>query len=165
VVTILSISLLGTFVACIYGLRFTSQIAPINANVENLSPERDVAVVVVGPILATNVLATTFIAWKAWDYHRTVGTCFRKGKSSGRVEKVLVLLIESGFVYCILWTLYLLIMFGILQVRGRDFIVGTFTITVIMLFISGTYPVSINVLAVTTQSCESSEMWIQSVEY
>jgi hypothetical protein len=75
-------------------------------------------------------------------------------------------------------------MFGILQVRGRDFIVGTFTITVIMLFISvrivkefvqvlnrlifyfqGTYPVSINVLAVTTQSCESSEMWIQSVQY
>jgi len=35
-------------------------------NVQNLSPERDVAVIVVGPILATNVLATTFIAWKAW---------------------------------------------------------------------------------------------------
>jgi hypothetical protein len=52
--------------AWIYGLRFTSQITPINKNVQNLSPEGDVAVVVIGPILATNVLATAFIAWKAW---------------------------------------------------------------------------------------------------
>ncbi len=61
---------------------------------------------------------------------------------------------------------------------------STFTITVIMLFISvriwkefaqvlnrlifyfqGTYPVSVNVLAVITQSRESSEIWIQSVQY
>jgi hypothetical protein len=54
---------MGLAVACIYVLNFT---APINQNVQNLSPEHDVAIVVVGLVLATNVLATTFIAWKAW---------------------------------------------------------------------------------------------------
>jgi hypothetical protein len=39
------------------------------------------------------------------DYHQTVGAYFRKGWSSGRVEKVLVLLIESGFIYIILWVI------------------------------------------------------------
>ncbi len=41
------------------------------------------------------------------DYHETVGAHFRKGRSLGRVEKVLLLLIESGFVYCILWVIAL----------------------------------------------------------
>ena len=39
------------------------------------------------------------------DYHVSVGAHFRKGKSFGRVEKVLLLLIESGFVYCIIWVI------------------------------------------------------------
>jgi len=130
---------MGLAVACIYVLNFT---APINQNVQNLSPEHDVAIVVVGLVLATNVLATTFIAWKAWDYYRTVGRYFRKRRSSGRVERFLVLLIESGFVYCILWVItfcplsmaqnitlmacaaYLLIMFGILRVCGQDSILA-----------------------------------------
>jgi hypothetical protein len=85
------------------------------------------------------------------DYHRTVGAHFRR--SSGRVEKVLVLLIESGFVYCMLWviafwslsmaqshtqntkwhalqTLYMLSAFGILPGSG------SYVVNVVMLYIS-----------------------------
>jgi hypothetical protein len=36
-------------------------------------------------------------------YRRVVRTQLRKGSPSDRVEKVLALLIESGFVYCLLW--------------------------------------------------------------
>ncbi len=39
------------------------------------------------------------------DYHQTVGAHFRKGRYFGRVEKVLVLLVESGFVYLIVWVI------------------------------------------------------------
>jgi hypothetical protein len=39
------------------------------------------------------------------DYHQTVGAHFRKGRSFGRVEKVLVLLVESGFIYLIVWVI------------------------------------------------------------
>jgi hypothetical protein len=57
---------MGFAVACIYGLMFTSQTPPIHDRALNLSPKRDVAAIVVGPILATNVLSTSLIAWKAW---------------------------------------------------------------------------------------------------
>ena len=39
------------------------------------------------------------------DYHQTVGAHFRKGRYSGHVEKVLVLLVESGFIYLIVWVI------------------------------------------------------------
>ena len=41
------------------------------------------------------------------DYHQTVGGHFRKGRYFGRVEKVLVLLVESGFIYLIVWVIAL----------------------------------------------------------
>lgn len=36
-------------------------------------------------------------------YRQIVHTQLRKGSPSDRVEKILALLIESGFVYCLLW--------------------------------------------------------------
>ncbi len=114
------------------------------------------------------------------------------------MEKVLVLLIESGFVYCIFWviafwppsmarsstlnvlqTIYLSTTFRILPSSGK------YVVDLTMLFISvrtgkefvkvlnrlifcfqSTYPVSVNVLAVTTQSYESSGVLpvVQSVK-
>jgi hypothetical protein len=57
---------MGFAAACIYGLMSTSQTPPINERTLNLSLKRDVAAIVVGPILATNALSTSLIAWKAW---------------------------------------------------------------------------------------------------
>jgi hypothetical protein len=37
------------------------------------------------------------------EYRKTVSAHLRKGSHPDRVEKVLALLIESGFVYCLLW--------------------------------------------------------------
>ena len=88
----------------------------------------DIAVIAVGPMLVTNALSTLLIAWKAWyvlwlfisvlvqshdeyrprpprDYHQTVGAHFREGRYFGHVEKVLVLLVESGFIYLIAWVI------------------------------------------------------------
>jgi len=52
------------------------------------------------------------------EIRRVLGTQLRKGSPSERVEKILALLIESGFVYCLLWSLYLLSAYGVLPGAG-----------------------------------------------
>lgn len=37
------------------------------------------------------------------EIRQILGTQIRKGSTSERMEKILALLIESGFVYCLLW--------------------------------------------------------------
>jgi hypothetical protein len=115
----------GLTVASIYDLKLLFE-APLSFRAVNNIPTHpgEVAVIFVVPILVTNLLSTSFIAWKAWyvvwfpvcsrplswqmssnprDYHRTVGPHIRKGRTPGHVEKVLMLLIETDIVYCIFW--------------------------------------------------------------
>jgi len=100
---------------------------------ENFSQGK-VAVIVVGPMLGTNILSTSFIAWKAWEYRRTVGAHLTKASPSERVEKVFALLIESGFVYCLLWMFYLLSAYSVFPGAG------TYIVNMIMLFVASMYP-------------------------
>jgi hypothetical protein len=78
---------------------------------------------VVGPTLATNLLSTGMIAWKAWytlpvaldsrqlsltiSPHRQCCGPVREhlcgGSGSMRVDRVFTLLIESAFIYCCIW--------------------------------------------------------------
>jgi hypothetical protein len=51
--------------ACIYDLKLALQVNPGTQGERNL-PEGKVAVIVAGPVLGTNVLSTSLIAWKAW---------------------------------------------------------------------------------------------------
>jgi hypothetical protein len=105
--------------------------------------EGKVAAIVVGPMLGTNILSTSLIAWKAWEYRRTVSAHLRKGSQSDRAEKVLALLIESGFVYCLLWIFYLLTAFRVLPGSG------SYTVNLVMLFLSSMYPAIIIIIACT----------------
>ena len=118
---------MGFTAACIYDLNFGIQFHPSTQG-DGLRLEAKIAIIVVGPMLVTNALSTLLIAWKAWyvvwlfisvlvqshdeyrprplrDYHQTVGAHFRKGRYFGHVEKVLVLLVESGFIYLIVWVI------------------------------------------------------------
>ena len=80
------------------------------------------ALIMGGPTLATNLLSTGLIAWKAWcvsrirppraisdpcRWHRnrrvSVGKHLYGGSGSLRVDRVFALLIESGFIYCCIW--------------------------------------------------------------
>jgi hypothetical protein len=51
--------------ACIYDLKLVFQLRPGTQGESHL-PEGKVAVIVAGPMLGTNVLSTSLIAWKAW---------------------------------------------------------------------------------------------------
>src|SRR6266404_923505 len=105
---------------CIYDLRLALRDNPGPKGGDGVN-EGKVAAIVVGPMLGTNILSTSLIAWKAWcvgssclfpsaflttfprEYRRTVSAHLSKGSPSVRAEKVLALLIESGLVYCVLW--------------------------------------------------------------
>jgi len=145
VVTVLSICLLGTFAACIYDIKLALDVRPGTQGEERL-PEGKLAMIIVGPMLGTNVLSTALIAWKAWcvaEYRRAVGPQLRRGSPSERVEKVLGLLIESGFIYCLLWTFYLLSAYSVLPGAG------TYVVNIVMLYVSSMYPAIIIVIVCT----------------
>ncbi|KAI0283202.1 hypothetical protein BC826DRAFT_229707 [Russula brevipes] len=142
VVTILSICVLGTFGACIYDLKLALETHPGTRGQEDLQ-EGVLAVIIVGPMLGTNVLATSLIAWKAWEYRRTVGMQLKKRSGPERLEKILALLIESGFAYCLLWMFYLLSAFNILPGAG------SYVVNIVMLYISSMYPAVIIIIVCT----------------
>ena len=55
----------GLIGACIYDLKLALEVHPGTQGEEHL-PEGRLAIIVVGPMLGTNVLSTCLIAWKAW---------------------------------------------------------------------------------------------------
>jgi hypothetical protein len=55
----------GFTAACIYDLRLAFQKSQTPSQI-GVRSEGELAVIVVGPILATNLLSTSFIVWKAW---------------------------------------------------------------------------------------------------
>ncbi|KAI0690131.1 hypothetical protein C8T65DRAFT_745924 [Cerioporus squamosus] len=55
--------------------------------------------------LLTNIIATTFIAYRAWEHRRTIMSYLRRSSRRTQVERTLALLVESGLLYCALWVL------------------------------------------------------------
>ncbi|KAI0317253.1 hypothetical protein OF83DRAFT_166388 [Amylostereum chailletii] len=55
---------------------------------------------------ATNLWATTLIAYKAWQYRRDISMHLRQGGRRSKVENVLALLIESGMLYLCMLVVY-----------------------------------------------------------
>ncbi|KAJ3763412.1 hypothetical protein EV360DRAFT_66310 [Lentinula raphanica] len=51
--------------------------------------------------IAINLLATSLIATKAWMHHRFLRSA--SVKKSTRVLKIMILLVESGFIYLVIW--------------------------------------------------------------
>ncbi|KAN0129157.1 hypothetical protein V8E53_013028 [Lactarius tabidus] len=97
---------------------------------------------VVGPTLATNLLSTGMIAWKAWQRRGPVREHLCGGSGSMRVDRVFALLIESGFIYCCIWILYGISAFGVFLDPGFTFMAG----------VSGLYPTLIIILVAMQRS-------------
>ncbi|KAL1662595.1 hypothetical protein GGF50DRAFT_58678 [Schizophyllum commune] len=55
------------------------------------------------PLLLTNLVATILVGLQVWYYRRNIKSVASPWRKKTRVEKILALLLESGFVYCLLW--------------------------------------------------------------
>ncbi|TFK81879.1 hypothetical protein K466DRAFT_501367, partial [Polyporus arcularius HHB13444] len=51
----------------------------------------------------TNAVATSLIAYRAWEHRRVVMSYLRGQSRRTQVERTLALLVESGLLYCALW--------------------------------------------------------------
>ncbi|RDX42086.1 hypothetical protein OH76DRAFT_144034 [Lentinus brumalis] len=51
----------------------------------------------------TNAIATSLIAYRAWEHRRVVMSYLRGQSRRTQVERTLALLVESGLLYCALW--------------------------------------------------------------
>ncbi|KAL5485980.1 hypothetical protein ACEPAI_7024 [Sanghuangporus weigelae] len=59
--------------------------------------------------LLTNICATSIIGFRAWQHHREVREVLSKERgTNSKVERILVMLVESGLIYCISGLLVLL---------------------------------------------------------
>ncbi|KAL1759421.1 hypothetical protein FB107DRAFT_205023 [Schizophyllum commune] len=65
------------------------------------------ALMVTMPLLLTNVVATVLVGGKVWYYRREIKSALGSWRKTSRVEKVLVLLLESGCIYCLIWVVRL----------------------------------------------------------
>ncbi|KAL1700700.1 hypothetical protein EV121DRAFT_283223 [Schizophyllum commune] len=65
------------------------------------------------PLLVTNLVATGLVGIRAWQYRTQIKGNLGLLTKRSQVEKVLVLLVESGFVYCLIWVIAM-----VLQILG-----------------------------------------------
>ncbi|KAK7464346.1 hypothetical protein VKT23_006513 [Stygiomarasmius scandens] len=60
------------------------------------------------PLLLTNLISTCLVAFRAWEYRKHVSSAMSQDRQSGDkpiVERVLILLVESGVIYIAYWVI------------------------------------------------------------
>ncbi|KAI0056952.1 hypothetical protein BV25DRAFT_1920589 [Artomyces pyxidatus] len=146
---ILSIFMLGTTAAAGSDVGLSlAQLFNTHNIAENQSPSKlgERSLILVGPTLGTNILATSLIAYKAWRHRAFIKANLSEGSPATNVEKILALLVESGIIYCIVWIFYLLAAFRLFPADGFAVMDG------IMVQIAGIYPTMIIILVCLQKS-------------
>ncbi|KAK7462280.1 hypothetical protein VKT23_007880 [Stygiomarasmius scandens] len=105
------------------------------------------------PLLTTNIVATALIGYKTWHHHQDIKKNLQTTSGSlTKVQKVLLLLIESSLVYCLLWVIYVAIVFHSQDQQSLTFQVYSS----ILPNLSALYPVLIILIVAMENSKESS---------
>ncbi|KAI0054803.1 hypothetical protein BV25DRAFT_1922360 [Artomyces pyxidatus] len=147
--TILAVFMLGTIAAAGTDVGLSlAQLFGTHDIVDDQSPVKggERALTLVGPTLGTNIVATSLIAYKAWQHRTFIRDNLSQSNTATKVENVLGLLVESGIIYCIVWIFYLLAAFRLFTAVGFEVING------IMVQISGIYPTMIIILVCLQKS-------------
>ncbi|KAH9006705.1 hypothetical protein EDB83DRAFT_727525 [Lactarius deliciosus] len=143
IIAILLLLILGTTAAAGCELGLSSPVAPSGQS----SVAGDAGpLIMVGPTLATNLVSTGLIAWKAWEHRVEVKKHLGEASTSVRVERVFALLVESGFLYCCIWIVYLISALDLIPVPGFAVMDN------VLLFVSGLYPTFIIILVAMQKS-------------
>ncbi|ETW83470.1 hypothetical protein HETIRDRAFT_458772 [Heterobasidion irregulare TC 32-1] len=95
--------------------------------------------------MATNAAATVLIAWRAWMHRRYLKEMLGASTGKTRVQKVLVLLVESGAIYLAVWISQIYNFFPIAIARGAAYD-ADLTVTSACNQIVGIYPTLVIVL-------------------
>ncbi|KAJ7584491.1 hypothetical protein C8J56DRAFT_951157 [Mycena floridula] len=147
-----------TLSCCVVGAIIANVIATVN-KVRSLAPGGSptptfIAFLTVPlPLLITNVAATLAVGQAAWEYKRTVRENIRHSSTSAIVHRVLMLCVQSGLLYLILWTIHAVLFFipsAIIQyyfvLMSEIYILGMWPSVIIILVIEETPLVETNAL-------------------
>ncbi|ETW82622.1 hypothetical protein HETIRDRAFT_473768 [Heterobasidion irregulare TC 32-1] len=97
--------------------------------------------------LTTNIIATTLMAVKAWQHRRLLKSHLNNTEYRSWALSVLVLLVESGTLYCVIWTIFFLTWcfvssnFNVTSASVMEILPG------ITVQVSGIYPTAVIALA------------------
>ncbi|THU95589.1 hypothetical protein K435DRAFT_895931 [Dendrothele bispora CBS 962.96] len=64
-------------------------------------PRQNMMVII--PLLITNLIATGLVCYTAWRHRRDIHQRLGKTKMTFKIQRILVLLSQSGFIYCVIW--------------------------------------------------------------
>ncbi|KAL1759422.1 hypothetical protein FB107DRAFT_270993 [Schizophyllum commune] len=112
------------------------------------------SLMVTTPLLVTNTVTTVLVGCQVWYYRRNIKGAIGPWKRSTQVEKVLLLLLESGFAYCLIWAVRLAL--DVAQSAGRIAIPYAI-ITIAYHSTAGIYPTLI-ILVVAMQRSATQDL-------
>jgi len=98
------------------------------------------------PALATNLVATSFILFRIWEHRQFVKSDIAEGNATDKVTNILTLLVESSFIYCFVWVIYIMAYFQVFTQTGL------LIMDSIMVQIVGIYPTLIILLVAINRS-------------
>ncbi|KAF9074752.1 hypothetical protein BDP27DRAFT_1316784 [Rhodocollybia butyracea] len=103
-------------------------------------------------LLITNFTATVIITMKTWDYRRTIKLDLGHTSQKSDVEQILLLLLESGLIYCACWVyrLYNFTNPGALSFAGRN------VFATLLPHLTAIYPTLIIILVTAQKSYSES---------
>jgi len=104
------------------------------------------ALIMVGPLLATNILSTALIGIKAWQHRSVLLKHLDMNSVAMRAEKTFVIVIESGLAYIGIWVFYLVSTFRVLPAPGFD------VMDAILVYFSGLYPTGVIIFVALRKS-------------
>ncbi|KAI4519698.1 hypothetical protein K525DRAFT_286913 [Schizophyllum commune Loenen D] len=143
-------SFLGAITECVFALQaaFRGQVEPTGHGL-----------VLVIPLLLTNLVATSLIAVQFWYYRRDVKGRLGIFERASQVEKVIVLFVESGLVICSIWVVNLIIKvtestntFGVYGILGVAYhsILGIYPTFIVLV-------IALQKRAAARTSCEAAQ--------
>lgn len=153
VVAVLMVFLIGTTSAA--GVNLGRTLRPIFAASQQPSPPDtrtglgESALILTGPVLATNILSTALIGIKAWQHRGVLLEGLGRSSAAIRAEKMFVISVESGLAYIAIWVIYLVSTFRVLPDPGFD------VMDAILVYVSGLYPTGVIIFVALRKSLTS----------
>ncbi|KAF5374349.1 hypothetical protein D9758_004698 [Tetrapyrgos nigripes] len=110
------------------------------------------AVLSLAAVIFVNAVSTVLIGYRAWEHRRFIAAHLETSRRRSQVMQCLVLLVESGAIYCIFWIVILLSM----AVDQFDIEAGPY-LNVILPHVEAIYPTAIILLtALRKTHCDST---------
>ncbi|KAF9041703.1 hypothetical protein BDP27DRAFT_1409390 [Rhodocollybia butyracea] len=156
---VLVLCMLGGLAACITSFAFGAEQVLKHKTPSNLSVTAISNIWFYLPLLFTNIVATLLVGVKFWNYRAAIMAHLFDGKGQKTpVSRILILLTESGIIYCFFW---------VLSILSSASIMGSFAAQMfecVLPMLPGMY-LSVIILVVSLQkSLDMNSIFLETIE-